>query len=95
VSYDERPEFRALEELQEVLRHVTEELAAWRRRAQRAEGALGAGHDALAQRERVMELEGANRDLAERVEAARSQVEDLVKRLQFLEEQMAVEEPSR
>jgi predicted nuclease with TOPRIM domain len=95
VSYDERPEFRALDELQEVLRHVTEELAAWRRRAQRAEGALGDGHDVLVHRERVMELEGTNRDLAERVEAARGQVEDLVKRLQFLEEQMAVEEQSR
>jgi predicted nuclease with TOPRIM domain len=95
VSYDERPEFRALDELQGVLRHVTEELAAWRRRAQRAEGALGAGHDVLAHRERVMELEGSNRDLAERLEQARSQVEDLVKRLQFLEEQMAVEEQSR
>jgi predicted nucleic acid-binding Zn-ribbon protein len=95
VSYDERPEFRALDELQEVLRHVTEELAAWRRRAQRAEGALGAGHDVLVHRERVVELEGSHRDLTRRLEQARGQVEELVKRLQFLEEQMAVEEQSR
>jgi ABC-type transporter Mla subunit MlaD len=95
VSYDERPEFRALDDLQEILRHVTDELAAWRRRAQRAEGALGAGHDVLANRERVLELETNNRDLTERLEAARAQVEELVKRLQFLEEQMAVEEQSR
>ena len=95
MSYDERPEFQALDELQEVLRHVTEELAAWRRRAQRAEGALGAGHDALEHRERALELEATNRDLTERLEAARAQVEDLMKRLQFLEEQMAVEEQAR
>jgi len=95
VSYDGRPEFQALDELQEILRHVTDELAAWRRRAQRAEGALGAGHDVLAHRERVVELETSNRVLTERLEAARAQIEDLMKRLQFLEEQMAVEEPSR
>jgi predicted nuclease with TOPRIM domain len=95
VSYDERPEFQALHELQDVLQHVTDELAAWRRRAQRAEGALGAGPDVLAHRERVMELETSNRDLTERLEAARAQVEDLMKRLQFLEEQMAVEEQAR
>lgn len=95
MSYDARPEFQALEELQGVLQLVTEELAAWRRRAQRAEGALGTGHDVVARRERVLELETANRDLTERLEAARAQVEELVKRLQFLEEQMAVEEQSR
>ena len=95
MSYDERPEFRALADLQDVLRHVTDELSAWRRRAQRAEGALGAGHDVVAHRERVLELEASNRDLTERLEAARGRVEDLVKRLQFLEEQMAVEEQSR
>ena len=95
MSYDERPEFRALGELQDILQHVTDELAAWRRRAQRAEGALGAGPDVLAHRERVLELEASNRDLTERLDAARSRVEDLVKRLQFLEEQMAVEEQSR
>ena len=95
MSYDGRPEFQALDELQEILRHVTDELAAWRRRAQRAEGALGAGHDVLAHRERVVELETSNRVLTERLEAARAQIEDLMKRLQFLEEQMAVEEPSR
>ena len=95
MSYDGRPEFHALDELQEVLRHVTAELAAWRRRAQRAEGALGSGHDTLAHRERVLELEASNKELTERLEAARARVEDLMKRLQFLEEQMAVEEQAR
>lgn len=93
MSYDERPEFRALEGLQEVLRNVTDELSAWRRRAQRAEAMLGEGHDTVAQRERVLDLEASNRDMQERLETARARMEELLKRLRFLEEQMAVEEP--
>jgi predicted nuclease with TOPRIM domain len=95
VSYDERPEFRALAELKDVLQHVTEELTAWRRRAQRAEGALGGGHDVLAEREHAVELEADNRAMRERLGAVRGRVEELVKRLQFLEDQMAAEEQSR
>jgi hypothetical protein len=79
--------------LQDVLRSVTDELSAWRRRAQRAEAMLGEGHDTVAQRERVLDLEASNRDMQERLEAARTRMEELLKRLQFLEEQMAVEEP--
>jgi predicted nucleic acid-binding Zn-ribbon protein len=95
VSYDERPEFRALEGLQDVLRNVTDELSGWRRRAQRAEAMLGEGHDSVAQRERVLDLEASHRDMQERLEAARARMEELLKRLQFLEEQMAVEEQTR
>ena len=91
MSYDERPEFRALEGLQDVLRNVTDELSAWRRRAQRTEAMLGEGHDSVGQRERVLELEASHRDLQERLDAARARMEELLKRLQFLEEQMAVE----
>jgi prefoldin subunit 5 len=47
----------------------------------------------VAQRERVLDLEASNRDMQERLEAARTRMEELLKRLQFLEEQMAVEEP--
>ncbi len=95
MSHDERPEFRALDGLQEVLRNVTDELSAWRRRAQRAEAMLGEGHDAVAQRERVLDLEAEHRDMQERLEVARVRVEELLKRLQFLEEQVAVEEQAR
>ncbi len=95
MSYDERSDFRALDELQGVLRNVTDELSAWRRRAQRAETMLGEGHDAVGQRERVLELEAEHRDMQERLEAARVRVEELLKRLQFLEDQMAVEEQAR
>lgn len=95
MSYDERPEFQALAGLQDMVRNVTDELSAWRRRAQRAEAMLGGGHDSVAQRERVLELEASHRDMQERLEAARARMEELLKRLQFLEEQMAVEEQAR
>lgn len=95
MSYEERPEFRALKELELVLRLVTEELASWRRRAQRAEAALGVEHDVLASRERLLELEAENRALRARLEATREKVEQLLKRLQFLEEQMVLPEQRR
>lgn len=95
MSHDERPEFQALEELQEVLRGVADELAAWRRRAQRAEAMLGEGHDAVVNRERTLELEAENRETQERLAVARARVEELLKRLQFLEDQMALEEQAR
>lgn len=95
MSYDERPEFLALDGLQDVLRNVTDELSGWRRRAQRAEATLGEGRDSVAQRERVLDLEASHRELQERLEAARGRMEELLKRLQFLEEQMAVEEQAR
>lgn len=95
MSYDERPEFQALAELERVLAGVAEELAAWRRRAQRAEAALGEDRDVVGQRERVMALEAENRDLRARLAAARGRVEELLKRLRFLEEQMELEERRR
>ena len=95
MSYDERPEFRALAELEQVLQGLTDELAAWRRRAQRAEAALGEDHDVLAQRERAVALEAENRELKERLAAARQRVEELLKRLRFLDEQMELEEQAR
>lgn len=95
MSHDERPEFRALEELQEVLRGVADELAGWRRRAQRAEAMLGEGRDTVIQRERLLALEAENRAMQERLAAARARVEELLKRLQFLGDQMALEEQPR
>ena len=95
MSNGEKPEFLALAELEDVLRQVTGELAAWRRRAQRAETALGADRDVVGSREQMTELEAENRRLAERLGAARERLNELVKRLQFLEEQVAVEGPGQ
>jgi regulator of replication initiation timing len=94
VSNDERPEFDALDQLEEVLQHVTDELAGWRRRALKAEAeraALGVDDDALAARERLARLEVEDADLRRRLEAARNRVRGLLERLRFLEEQAAME----
>ncbi|HXV87170.1 MAG TPA: hypothetical protein VD793_10745, partial [Gemmatimonadales bacterium] len=69
MSSGERPEFEALSELEDVLRQLTSELAAWRRRAQRAEAALGADRDVVGARERVAELEAENRLMGQRLAA--------------------------
>jgi hypothetical protein len=89
----ENPEFNALSGLEDVIRHVSEELALWRKRALKAEGdrtGLGADHDVVSMKERVVGLEGQNAELERRLDAARTRVQDLVKRLKFLEEQVAV-----
>ena len=90
ASAGERPDLDALRELDDVLRHLTEELAGWRRRAltaeskvadatRFAEGAGGAG--------RLQELEDANAGLERRLVTARTQVQDILGRLRFLEQQ--------
>ncbi len=98
MSNDDRPEFVALSELRLVLGHLTEELASWRRRALKAEGdrsAMGADHDAVAARRRIVELERENAELGRRVDAARERVRELLARLKFLEEQVAMEQHQR
>ncbi len=89
-----RPELRALGELEAAIGHIAEELAAWRRRALKAEtqrAELGVGHDVVGARERILELEQVNADLQERLSAARERVEHLHARLRFLEQQVGVE----
>lgn len=98
MSNDDRPEFQALDELRGVLESLTEELASWRRRALKAESEqteLGLGGEVVASRERVVALEAENADLVQRLAGARTRVEELLKRLRFLEEQVAAEEQSR
>ncbi len=98
MSNDERPELEALEELKRVLDELTGELSSWRRRALKAEGEreqMGADYDAVATRERILELETENAALVSRLDAARQRVTSLVGRLRFLEEQVSLEEQSR
>lgn len=98
MSSEDRPEFEALDELRDVLHSVTEELAAWRRRALKAESdqtELGLGHDVVANREKVVALESENTDMQQRLETARVHVEELLTRLRFLEQQVAAEERGR
>lgn len=89
----ERPDFRALDELEQLLRHVSEELAAWRRRSLKAEAELQefrsrgggpVGPEVLQARQRVIELELENQQLRERIAAARERVATIESRLTFL-----------
>ena len=79
----------AIDQLEAILRDVAEELAGWRSRAQKAEAELktrapsGGGGTPV----RSPELESENRALRQRVEGARTRVNDLLQRLTFLEEQ--------
>ncbi len=98
MSNEGRPEFEALEVLEEVLAHLTDELGAWRRRALRAESVgseFGAEHDVVAVRERILELEAENTELSGRLQSTRARVSDLLGRLRFLEEQVTMEEQHR
>lgn len=81
--YDgERADLKALDTLEAVLRELGEELATWRARALKAEPPRGSAAGT-----RTAELEGENRQLRGRLEAARARVQELVTRLAFLEEQ--------
>ncbi len=89
----ERPDFRALDELEQLLRHVGEELAAWRRRSLKAEselqeyknkGGSSSGPEMVQARQRVIELEMENQQLRQRVDTARERVATIESRLTFL-----------
>lgn len=99
MAYDgeQRVDSSVLDQLETILRHVLEELAAWRSRALKAEADLkehpaqarGTGptrHDTEV-RGRGSEVEQENKYLKQRVEAARVRVGELLSRLTFLEDQ--------
>jgi len=95
MSFDDRPEFQALHELEQVLANLRDGIADWRRRAQRAEAErtdLEAGADVVSLQQRLVNLEAENDDLHKRLDAARNRLEDLLSRMRFLEEQVALEE---
>jgi predicted nucleic acid-binding Zn-ribbon protein len=73
----------AIDQLETILRDVAEELAGWRSRAQKAESDLKSRGSPV----KNTELESENKALRQRVEGARSRVQDLMQRLSFLEEQ--------
>ena len=84
----------ALAELEVVLASLRDGVADWRRRALKAEAEQTGltGGDAVRTRERMRRLESDNADLRLRLDAARARVEELLARMRFLEEQMALEE---
>ena len=98
MSSSDRPEFAALDELSRVLEHVKDELASWRRRALKAESeraSVGIEHDVVASTAKIRQLETENVEVRSRLDAARGRIADLLARLEFLEEQVELEEQSR
>ena len=93
-TYD-RPDLKALGDLESVLKHLSEELAGWRRRTLRAEaeladmqshGGKSAGPELREARKRAAELETENQALRHRIAAARERLKALAARLSFLEQ---------
>jgi uncharacterized protein involved in exopolysaccharide biosynthesis len=90
-----RPDTAALTDLERVLRHLTEELAGWRRRSLKAEaeaqslkaqGGMVPGDELVQLRARLLDLERENLDLTARMDRAREMVGRLQQRLAFLED---------
>lgn len=98
-----RPDTAALTDLERVLRHLTEELAGWRRRCLKAEselqglkaqGGMVPGDELLELRARLLDLERENVELTARMERAREMVGRLQQRLAFLEDAVDEQVPS-
>jgi FtsZ-binding cell division protein ZapB len=95
LSYYERPDQKALTDLEQVVHHLAEELAGWRRRTLKAEGELQqaranggvlAGPELTQARQRIIELETENQALRARIDAAKDRLRALAGRLSFLEQ---------
>jgi predicted nucleic acid-binding Zn-ribbon protein len=104
MSGNERPELRAYRELETLVRHLGEELAAFRRRALSAEAQLkdsGGGHGpghghagkgrGAAHGERLADLETENATLKTRLDRAEDRVRQVMDRVRFLRQQLQAE----
>jgi hypothetical protein len=101
VSDNDRRDLAAVRELEQLIRALGEEMAAWRRRAQQAEARLKESESTRRERserpalnaDQVAALERENADLHTRLEAARVRTQQLLDRMRFLrqQEQMGVE----
>ena len=91
ASDSERPDEAAFEELQQLVRHLGDELASFRRRALQAEARVKAidasSGPAKVTPERLHMLERENADLRKRLEAARTRTHQILDRVRFLRQQ--------
>ena len=91
ASDNERPDEEALAELQGLVRHLGDELAAFRRRALQAEARVKAidasGGAARVTPERLEKLERENAELRKRLELARGRTRQVLDRVRFLRQQ--------
>jgi hypothetical protein len=90
VSDSERPDLVAFQELEYLIQALADEMAGWRRRAQEAEAKLKAA-PTPGGKASAASLERENRDLRERLEAARLRTKQLLEKLRFLRQQQEKE----
>jgi hypothetical protein len=91
VSDSARPERVAFSELEQLVKHLGDELASFRRRALQAEAKLksleSTGVKGVVSPERVQYLERENAGLTTRLEAARARTQQMIDRVRFLRQQ--------
>lgn len=91
MSDSVRPETAAFTELEQLVKHLGDELAAFRRRALQAEARLKGlettGSKGIVTPERVQYLERENAGLNTRLEAARARTQQMIDRVRFLRQQ--------
>ena len=91
MSDSVRPETSAFAELEQLVHHLGDELASFRRRALQAEARLktleSTGVKGVVSPERVHFLERENAGLTTRLEAARTRTQQMIDRVRFLRQQ--------
>jgi hypothetical protein len=91
VSDSVRPDRAAFAELEQLVKHVGDELASFRRRALQAEARIksleSTGVKGVVSPERVQFLEKENAGLASRLDAARARTQQMIDRVRFLRQQ--------
>jgi len=90
VSDSERPDLVAFQELEHLIQALADEMASWRRRAHEAEAKVKAV-PASGGKASAAALEKENRELRERLEAARVRTKQLLEKLRFLRQQQETE----
>ena len=91
MSDNERPDLVAFQELEHLILSLADEMAGWRRRAQEAEARLKAAPPVPAGRANAAALEKENRELRERLAAAKARTKQLLEKLRFLRQQQEAE----
>jgi len=91
VSDSVRPERAAFAELEQLVKHLGDELASFRRRALQAEARVksleSTGVKGVVSPERVQFLESENAGLTNRLDAARTRTQQMIDRVRFLRQQ--------
>ena len=91
MSDSARPERAAFHELEQLVKHLGEELASFRRRALQAEARLktleSTGVKGVVSPERVQFLERENAGLEKRLASARERTQQMIDRVRFLRQQ--------